>query len=226
MKEAEKLAGCVVKRSYPQCSCPCASGNLQLPRDFVVVVDSSASISRTDFGKVKYALDNLLTNQCHFSSSCIGRDITRLALIAYSSHVHVVTNFKTFANNHTTPNKLKTLILRISYLGGETRTEEALLKVKDEIFNVSAGMRLNSKKTILVLTYGGAVSKQFLHHYPGVNTIGLVIRQNVSVLELEKTTHHRNCLVKNTILVAGFENLLDIIEAIIELSGDCKLICS
>ena len=30
VKEAEKLAGCVVKRSYPQCSCPCASGNLQL----------------------------------------------------------------------------------------------------------------------------------------------------------------------------------------------------
>ena len=219
--------GGVVKRR--SCSCPCASGRPQLQRDLVVVVDSSGSISSTDFNKAKDALDKLLTNQCHFSSSCIGRDITRLALVAYSSHVHVVTNFKTFANEHSTPSKLKTLIQSIPHFRSGTRTGLALEKVKNEIFSVSAGMRLNSKKTVLVLTDGKSngsptpcpVAKQIVDHFPGTNIIGLGIGQNVNVAELKCITEHGN--KDQNILLAGFENFVEIVEVIIALSGDCKL---
>ena len=122
------------------CTCPCSEGASQVERDLVVVVDSSGSISGDEFNKAVEALVNLLLHLCHFSSPCIGNDITRLALLAFSSGVEVLVDFNAFKQNYRDVNKLEDLIRRLPHLRRGTAAGKALEMVRDQILKVNAGM--------------------------------------------------------------------------------------
>eukprot|EP00118_Oscarella_pearsei_P005401 m.24837 g.24837 ORF g.24837 m.24837 type:complete len:387 (+) comp28686_c0_seq1:68-1228(+) len=231
--EAEKLlspVGIFNPPPPPSCSCPCDSFLPQITRDLVVVVDSSGSVAESSFDAAVDALVLLLTNQCHFSGTCIRRDITRLALVDFSSTVKVIVDFETFARDYKDVDEIEPLIRSLPYFGQATATGLALQTVKDQILTEAAGMRPFSKKTILVLTDGksnrgvdpGIVSNQIVTMFPGIEIIGLGIGSNVDLQELQAITHHNNA--QANILLAGFENFTNIVDVIIALAGQCKLI--
>ena len=208
------------RRKRSPCTCPCSQGVSQLQRDLVMVVDSSGSISPNDFNNAVNGLVKLISHLCHFSSSCIGNDLTRLALVAFSSGVEVVVDFNAFEQNYRDVNKLEELIRRLPHIRGLTATGKALELVRNQILKVDAGMRANSQKTIIVLTDGksnvnpkpGPVADTIAQAHPGIKIIALGIGSGVNNEELQSITKHTN---DQNILVDGFEDFNNVIDSII-----------
>eukprot|EP00118_Oscarella_pearsei_P017265 m.170084 g.170084 ORF g.170084 m.170084 type:complete len:384 (+) comp39029_c2_seq8:1148-2299(+) len=231
--EIKKLLGAKRRKrmtSVDDCTCPCVKNSLEPSRDIVVVMDSSGSIGKANFIEAVASLMQLLTRQCHFSE-CIAKDYSRLAVVVFSSGVEVIVDFNAFERDYKDTNKLIDLFNSLPYVGGGTSTGKALEKVRDEILVDAAGMRVNSKKTIILLTDGksygvkpGPVAKSISDKFQGLNILALAIGSNVNRLELDEITHHNNEDGNALLLFSGFDDFNGAVESIIQYAGTCQLL--
>lgn len=114
--------------------------------DVGIVVDSSSSVRRDNFEKVKQFLVNLVS-KLHVSHSN-----THVGVIHYNHRPLLDWDFK--ADVAQNPEKLKAGILALRYRPGGTRTDRAMDLAGKAIFKVAHGERLNVPHIMLVVTDG------------------------------------------------------------------------
>ena len=104
--------------------------------DIAFVVDSSGSIGRTNWERMKRFLKALV------SRLDISPSAAHIAAIAYSNSPVVVMRF----NGVQDTNRINQLLDAMSYQRGFTYTDKALLLADSDIFQSSRGMRSNVPK--------------------------------------------------------------------------------
>ena len=114
--------------------------------DVGIVVDSSSSVRRDNFEKVKQFLVNLV-GKLHVSHSN-----AHVGVIHYNHRPFLDWDFK--ADVAQNPIKLKAGILALRYRPGGTRTDRAMDLADEAIFRVAHGERLNVPHIMLVVTDG------------------------------------------------------------------------
>ncbi|EDO38826.1 predicted protein [Nematostella vectensis] len=114
--------------------------------DVGIVVDSSASVHRENFFKVKEFLDKLV------SELEIGPSKSHVGLVRYNQVADTLWDFNGAENNNL--KSLKDAIEKIEYLPGGTRTDLALKKVNEDIFSPMGGARNDVPQVLVVITDG------------------------------------------------------------------------
>ncbi|XP_032235489.2 coadhesin [Nematostella vectensis] len=114
--------------------------------DVGIVVDSSASVHRENFFKVKEFLDKLV------SELEIGPSKSHVGLVRYNEVADTLWDFNGAENNNL--KSLKDAIEKIEYLPGGTRTDLALKKVNEDIFSPMGGARKDVPQVLVVITDG------------------------------------------------------------------------
>jgi len=104
--------------------------------DIAFIVDSSGSIGRSNWEKVKRFVKALISKLDISSSG------TQVAAIAYSNNPEVVTRFRSYQGT----DHVNRLIDRMRFQGGFTYTDRALLLADRDLFQRSNGMRSNVPK--------------------------------------------------------------------------------
>ena len=104
--------------------------------DIAFVVDSSGSIGRTNWERMKRFLKALV------SRLDVSPSAAHIAAIAYSNSPVVVMRF----NGVQDTNRINQLLDAMSYQRGFTYTDKALLLADSDIFQSSRGMRSNVPK--------------------------------------------------------------------------------
>ena len=104
--------------------------------DIAFVVDSSGSIGRTNWERMKRFL-KALVSRLDVSPSAV-----HIAAIAYSNSPEVVTRF----NGVQGTNQINQLLDGMRYQRGYTYTDKALLLADGDLFQSSNGMRSNVSK--------------------------------------------------------------------------------
>ena len=104
--------------------------------DIAFVVDSSGSIGRTNWEKMKRFLKALV------SRLDVSPSAAHIAAIAYSNSPEVVMRF----NSVQSTNQINQLLDRMRYQRGFTYTDKALLLADSDLFQSSRGMRSNVPK--------------------------------------------------------------------------------
>ena len=126
----------------------------QDPIDLAILMDSSGSISRTDFFQAVSDVATLIHYTCN-DFLCNNGPRIRLAMLTFSSHAITVCNFDRSAQFTT----LREMVMAINetgtrYIGDMTATAAAIKYVSDNIFNTRYGMRPSSTRRLLVVTDG------------------------------------------------------------------------
>lgn len=104
--------------------------------DIAFIVDSSGSIGRSNWERVKRFVKSLISKLDVRSSG------TRVAAISYSTNPEVVTRFISYQGT----DHVNRLIDRMRYQRGFTYTDRALLLADRNLFQRSNGMRPNVPK--------------------------------------------------------------------------------
>lgn len=104
--------------------------------DIAFVIDSSGSIGRTNWEKMKRFLKALV------SRLDVSPSATHIAAIAYSNNPEVVMRF----NGVQGTNQVNQLLDEMRYQRGFTYIDKALLLADRDLFQSSTGMRLNVPK--------------------------------------------------------------------------------
>lgn len=104
--------------------------------DIAFIVDSSGSIGRSNWERVKRFVKSLISKLDVRSSG------TRVAAISYSTNPEVVTRFISYQGT----DHVNRLIDRMRYQRGFTYTDRALLLADRDLFQRSNGMRSNVPK--------------------------------------------------------------------------------
>ena len=99
--------------------------------DIAFVIDSSGSIGRTNWERIKRFLKALV------SKLDVGTSATHVAAIAYSTNPEVVTRFNGFQGT----SQVNQLFDRMLWQRGLTYTDKALLLADRHLFQTSNGMR-------------------------------------------------------------------------------------
>ena len=122
--------------------------------DLAILMDSSGSISRSDFSQAVSDMTTLIHYTCN-DFSCNNGPRIRLAMVTFSSHAITVFNFNRSAQ-FTTLREMITAINETGtrYIGGGTATAAAIKYVRDNIFDTRYGMRPSSTRRLLVVTDG------------------------------------------------------------------------
>ena len=115
-------------------------GNL----DLVFLVDTSASLSVTDFMKAKNFASSVI------DSFPIGPTGAQVSFVTFSSGFKVHFNL----NDLHTRDDIKQAIGRIPYSTGATETGAALAYVSNNVFMLSTGARPDASKVIILITDG------------------------------------------------------------------------
>ncbi|XP_028413560.1 ZP domain-containing protein-like [Dendronephthya gigantea] len=114
--------------------------------DLGFILDSSSSIGRTNYGKMKSFVKDLTS---HF---VISQSYTRVSVISYASSSSL--NFP-FSRVFASRQDLHSAIDNIPYTGGGTNTASAMAQALSEMFHSMNGARLSdAKKVLIVLTDG------------------------------------------------------------------------
>lgn len=114
--------------------------------DVGIVVDSSSSVRRDNFEKVKQFLVDLVSKM-HVSYSN-----THVGLIVYNHKAFLGWDFKGDVAQNL--DKLKKAIRELKYQPGGTRTDRAMSLAENKLFKVAHGERLNVPHILLVITDG------------------------------------------------------------------------
>ena len=119
--------------------------------DIGIVIDSSSSVRRDNYEKVK-AFIIQLAGKLHISNR-----MSHLAVIHYNHRAFLDWDFK--SDRAKNPAALKEAILHLRYHPGGTRTDKALEKSKEEMFTVKHGLRPDVPHVLFVLTDGKTSSR-------------------------------------------------------------------
>lgn len=103
--------------------------------DIAFLVDSSGSISRKNFVKMKNFLKTLV------NSFDIGPDAAHFAIIAYSTKAKTMLKFSDLRGNQITSEAVIKKIDSLPHQRGLTFIDKALRLAEGEVFNTANGMR-------------------------------------------------------------------------------------
>ncbi len=112
--------------------------------DLGFILDSSDSIGASNFEKMKSFVKDLTD---HFK---ISQDYTRVSLMSYAT---TSTLHFSFSQEYATQQDLHSAIDIISYSGGSTYTNLALVKAYTDMFNADNGARLSGLFGTFLLLY-------------------------------------------------------------------------
>ncbi|NXC47819.1 VWA2 protein, partial [Penelope pileata] len=115
--------------------------------DLVFVVDASAGVGLENFLQLR---NFVRSSSLHFT---INRDVTQIALVAYSSRAHTVF----LLDAHTSNSALLQAIDQAPFLGEVASAGSALLHVLSDVMTVQKGARPGVNKAVVVLTNGGGM---------------------------------------------------------------------
>ena len=111
-----------------------------IPLDFAMIVDTSGSISRSNFKKLIKFIQDMLDG---FDISEKG---THIAVIGYSTKASVVLRFNDFSGAFLNSANLKRAISKIVHSRGYTYIDKALKLANTDVFSAKGGMRPNVTK--------------------------------------------------------------------------------
>ena len=103
--------------------------------DLAFIIDSSGSISRKNWIRLKEFLRNIV------SEFDIGQDAAHIAIIAYSTSPKVELKFNDFRGNRLTSEAVIRKLESMQHQRGVTYIDKALRKAEREIFTEANGMR-------------------------------------------------------------------------------------
>ncbi|KAL3854733.1 hypothetical protein ACJMK2_013983 [Sinanodonta woodiana] len=132
------------------CDCPqgFAGKNCELKcdakADVVFLLDSSGSVGHVDFRKVKDFAYRLIDDLN------IGKDQTRVGLVAYSSRSRHGFYLKDYYEKY----QLQNAISSIDFEYGKTNTADGLRHVREKLFNAAVGDRPDAQNFVVVVTDG------------------------------------------------------------------------
>ena len=104
--------------------------------DIAFVIDSSGSIGRSNWERMKRFIKSLV------SKLDVSPSATHIAAVAYSTNPEVVMRFNGFQGT----DQVNQLIDRMRWQRGFTYTDKALLLANSSLFQTSTGMRLSALK--------------------------------------------------------------------------------
>ena len=117
--------------------------------DLVFVIDTSGSISSSNFQLIREFAKNIATGLIHDSPrSAVG-------VILFGSSAHIEFNLQAY----TSLSALLSAINHLPYSGGTTNTAEALTLLLSAAQNGTLGLRNDSKKLAIVITDGQSDSR-------------------------------------------------------------------
>ena len=184
-------------------------------RYVLFILDTSGSIGRSQFVRVKYLLALMSEKLC---------DHLRVAMITYGSDINLEFCF----NCHTDRCEIFNAITRVQYRGGATRTTDATKCACQTLLTEQCGLpdgRTTSNIDIVYLTDGGhngpcksnlANEVNCFHSRPNINTYAIAIGEEVnkSVQALENQRNTDDLHVFN---MRDFDELQEMFDTIMEL---------
>ncbi|KAJ7325221.1 hypothetical protein JRQ81_018241 [Phrynocephalus forsythii] len=128
--------------------CSIASqGCLSQSLDLVFALDSSTSVGRNNFEKLKTFVSNL---SLQFD---VNKERTQISLVVFGQRPQTIFGL----DMHTTSPALQESILQAPFVGGSPSVGSALLHIYDEVIAVQKGARPGIKKVVVVITGGAGV---------------------------------------------------------------------
>lgn len=119
--------------------------------DVGIIIDSSSSVRRANFGKVKNFLLQLVDKMD------VNDSMVHVGVIHYNHKAYLDWNFK--SKEAMNANDLKKAIEALKYKPGGTRTDVALATAEKELLNYKNGMRPGVPHVLLVITDGKTSSR-------------------------------------------------------------------
>ena len=108
--------------------------------DLAFIVDSSGSISRKNFARMKQFLKLVV------SEFNIGPEGTHVAVVVYSTNAQVVHTFNVPRGQQLTAERVTSNIDALPHLRGLTFIDKALRLAENNVFVEASGMRRNALK--------------------------------------------------------------------------------
>ena len=105
-----------------------------------MLVDTSGSISRRNFNKLKEFIQDMI------DGFDISEDGTHLAIVEYSTKASVQLKFNAFSGAQLNAVNLKRKVRKIPHSRGYTYIDKALQLANTEVFSSGGGMRQNVTK--------------------------------------------------------------------------------
>ena len=112
--------------------------------DIAFIVDSSASISRRDYDKVKLFISKV-ASKFEMSSTK-----SRAAVVLYSTDARTEINF----NDYTNTKDFSKAVQGLGYQRGKTRIDKALQRAYDDLFGSQGTSRRDVQRVAFVITDG------------------------------------------------------------------------
>ena len=116
----------------------------QAKADIVFILDSSGSMSKTEFGQIKRFVTDFL------SDADIDSGSVRVGVNVFSEKSHI----KFHLNEYTSKTDLLTAVENIKYIRGGTNTADAFKRTRTEMFTLNNGDRPNVDNIVILLTDG------------------------------------------------------------------------
>ena len=113
--------------------------------DMVFVIDTSSSVSEENFEKVL----RFMTGMLERAEMIDGGDL-QVAAMSFSTHVNV--HF--YLGEHTSQREMFQAIRSIPYSSGSTNTADALMTLRNELFNPGNGDRVEVPNLAIIITDG------------------------------------------------------------------------
>ncbi|XP_022795168.1 coadhesin-like [Stylophora pistillata] len=188
--------------------------------DVGIIIDSSSSVRRLNFEKVKAFLVQLV------DKLDVDPSMTHVGVIHY--------NHRSFLdwglNSEIAQNSalLEQALMKLGYKPGGTRTDRAILKATNELMKDSEGMRPGIPHVILVLTDGKTSSRSI--PYPkalekakklGIKVIAIGVGRAVDENELTQIAMGKS---ENVLKVNDFDDLVTKIKSIVKSFCDARKI--
>nr|XP_058971731.1 uncharacterized protein LOC131798056 isoform X6 [Pocillopora verrucosa] len=137
--------------------------------DIGFVIDSSGSIGRSNWGRMKRFLKALV------SKLDVSPSFTHISAVAYSNNPEVVYRF----NNRQTTDDVNNAFDGMRWQRGFTYTDKALLLADSDLYRPSSGMRPNVAKVLIVITDGAQTTTKAYTPLPiasaGVKSKGVAV---------------------------------------------------
>jgi len=121
--------------------------------DIIIVVDESASVGSTNFGKTKVFISELVGTLDIDSTSG-----ARVGVVTFGTHVdqHELINLK----DHSTVADVQAAIDALAYTGGGTKTDQALNYVRTDMLTSASGDRPDVPNVVIVITDGKSKNRR------------------------------------------------------------------
>lgn len=194
-----------VRSASPSLGCP------SQPLDLVFALDSSASIGRENFIRLKSFVSSL-SRQFDIS-----RDLTQVGLVAYGKRARTMFGLDT----HASSSALQAAIHQTPFRGGSASVGSTLLHIYDDVMTVQKGARPGVRKVVVMLTGGTGVEDAIVPAQQLRNALSLLIVGigHVQVGSLLRIAGSHNNLLR----ISSFEELTDNQDLIVERICDGKL---